>query len=450
MARVLLISGNTTKEPYPIYPLGMAVIADSLISAGHQVHEYDMLVSPGLGIELESVITEFNPEIIGLSIRNIDNLNYSTPESYTDEYIELVQRLRTISSAPVVLGGPGYSLYPEVLLEKSGADFGVVGEGEVLFPKLVAKLMDGKILNEKLFYSSKKDTIKQFGSSYYRNRELSAYYLKRGGMLNLNTKRGCPLNCGYCSYPQLEGKQYRFRESKEVVDEIEQLRDRYQMDYYAIADSVFNDTQGNYLIIAEELVRRKIQIPFTAFFKPDFFKRQDVQLLKKAGLKTVEWGTDAASNTTLQALCKGFTWEEVLHSNDLFAQEGIAGSHFIIFGGPGETPGTVEEGLYNIGRIKQAVVMACLGVRIIPGTKVHHLAIEQNLINENDDLLEPKYYFSPDVEPKEIDQKLLTAFEGRMDRIYPLGQELNKVGIFHQMGHRGPIWDYLLLPKRNR
>ena len=116
MAHILLISGNTTKEPYPVYPLGVAMIADALIRAGHKVREYDMLASPGLGVELESVITEFNPEVIGLSIRNIDNVNYSTPESYTDEYIELVQRLRTISSAPVVLGGPGYSLYPEVLL----------------------------------------------------------------------------------------------------------------------------------------------------------------------------------------------------------------------------------------------------------------------------------------------------------------------------------------------
>jgi len=449
MARVLLISGTTTKEPYPVYPLGMALIADSLIRTGHKVCEYDMLASPRLGVELEAVITKFNPEIIGISIRNIDNLNYTAPESYTNGYKKLVQRLRQLSSAPVVLGGSGYSLYPQVLLEKSGADFGVVGEGEMLFPKLVAKLVANESLTEKLLGSPQQDMLKKFGTSY-RNKELAAYYLKHGGMLNLHTKRGCPMKCSYCSYPLLEGQHYRFREPKEVVDEIEKLRNYYEMDYYAIADSVFNDVQGYYLKIAEELVRRKIKIPFTAFLKPGFFKRKDVQLLKNAGLKAVEWGTDGANNTTLKALRKDFTWEEVLHSNDLFDQEGIAGSHFIIFGGPGETTATVEEGLNNIAQLQQAVVMVCLGIRIVPGTKVHRMALEQNLVNKNDDLVAPKYYFSPQVEPTELDQKLRKAFEGRMDRVYPPGRDLDKVEIFHQMGHRGPIWDYLLRSSKDR
>lgn len=449
MAHVLLISGSTTKEPYPVYPLGVAMIADALIKSGHKVREYDMLASPSLGVELESVITEFNPEVIGISVRNIDNLNYTTPESYTEEYKELMLRLRKISSAPIVLGGSGYSLYPDAFLEKSGADFGIVGEGEILFPKLVEKLVSGKILNEKLFYSLKGEGIKRFGSSY-RNKELSAYYLVHGGMLNLHTKRGCPMKCAYCSYPLLEGNCYRFRKVDEVVDEIEQLRDRYEMDYYAIADSVFNDSQDYYLKIAEELVRRNIQIPFTTFFKPGVFKRKDVRLLKKAGLQAVEWGTDAASDTTLQALGKGFSWEEVFHSNDLFAKEGIDNSHFIIFGGPGETPNTVEEGLNNIGQLKHAVVMASLGVRILPGTKIHYLALEQHLIDESDDLIEPKYYFSPDVNPEKVDKQLRKAFAGQMDRIYPLGEDLDKLEAFHRMGHRGPLWDYLLRPARNR
>ncbi|MCF8068343.1 MAG: cobalamin-dependent protein [Desulfobacterales bacterium] len=450
MARILLISCNTTTEPYPVYPLGMAMIADALISTGHEVCEYDVLASPSLGDKLESACTIFGPEVIGLSIRNNDNLNHINAESYSDDFKELAKQLRKISNAPIVLGGSGYSLYPEALLSKIGADYGIVGEGEFLFPQLIAQLMNCSIPKNKIFYASQNKSVAAFGSSY-RNPALSKYYLKHGGMLNLHTKRGCPMNCGYCAYPIIEGKNYRFRTPANVVDEIEQMRDQYEMDYFSIADSVFNDPQGHYLEIAEELVKRDIKIPFTAFLKPSGFQRENVQLLKEAGLKSVEWGTDASSDTTLKALGKDFTWETVIHSNRLFAEEGIAGAHFIIFGGPGETAETIEEGLKNFHELKNALIMACIGIRIIPGTKVQQLAIEQNLINGNDNLLEPKYYLAPGLETKVVDQRLRDAFNGHREWIYPLGdQDLEMVTMFHQMGHRGPIWDYLLKADRKR
>ena len=443
MAHILLISGNTTTEPYPVYPLGMAYITAALRKAGHMIREYDMLFKTGPENELDLVIRNLKPDIIGISIRNIDNFNYTHSQSYTDAYSGLVRVLRKLSAAPIVLGGPGYSLYPEVLLEKSGADFGIVGEGEVLFPKLIEQLTRGIPLNTSVLYPLKEDSIHCFGTSV-RNRDLTQFYLERGGMLNLQTKRGCPLTCTYCSYPQLEGKHYRFREPEAVVDEIEHLRNRYGMDYYAIADAVFNDYEDHFLLVAQELIRRNISIPFTAFLRPEIFQKEDVKLLKAAGLHAVEWGTDGACDTTLKGLGKSFTWNEVLSSNDLFLQEGIAGCHFIMFCGPGETPDTVKEGLINLKHLKQAVVMISLGVRIVPGTKMHRLALQQNMVDEKDDLIEPTYYFSPEIDPSTVDQILRNAFENRKDRVYPMGQDLDKVAVFHQMGYRGPIWNYLI------
>ncbi|MEO5356427.1 MAG: cobalamin-dependent protein [Nitrospirae bacterium YQR-1] len=448
MARVLLISCNTTVEPYPVYPLGMAMIAGALTAAGHTVAEYDMLASPQLGYNLEDMCRDFNPEITGLSIRNIDNLNYAKPESYLEQYKRVVETLHGISSAPVVMGGAGFSLFPSALMESCGADYGVVGQGEILFVELVARLTNGRRPAQKLFYSTGGGHSESCSFSY-RNSELSGFYLKHGGMLNLFTKRGCPMKCAYCSYPLLEGSTYRFRTAVDVVDEIEALRDNFNMDYYAIADSVFNDVDGNYLNIARELIRRKIDIPFTAFLRPQGFSSRDVELLKRAGLKTVEFGTDASTDTTLMALKKGFTWKEVLLTNELFAGNSVAVNHFIIFGGPGETTETFKQGLQNVQQIEHAVVMANIGFRIIPDTYIHGLAIRENRLSKENNLTEPVYYFSPYIDPAHIDRELRESFALCRERVYPVGsQDLDKVKIFHQMGHRGPIWDYLLKRKR--
>jgi len=449
MAHILLISGNITTEPYPVYPLGMAYVTAALRKAGHLVQEYDMLLMPDPENELNASIQTLKPDVIGISIRNIDNLNSAHPQSYMNAYCDLIRTLRRFSDAPIVLGGPGYSLYPEALLEKSGADFGIVGEGEVLFPKLIEHLTSGNSLKTSILYPEKENGLQQFGTSI-RNLDLTCFYLKHGGMLNLQTKRGCPLNCTYCSYPQLEGKQYRFRKPQAVVDEIEHLRDRYGMDYYAVADAVFNDCEGHFLQVAQELVQRNICIPFTAFLRPERFQKEDVRLLKAAGLHAVEWGTDGASDTTLKALGKSFTWDDVLSSNDLFSREGIAGCHFIMFCGPDETTDTVKEGLKNIQHLKEAVVMVSLGVRILPGTKIHRLALQQKRVNENNDLIEPTYFFSPAIERSTVDQMLRSAFENQINRVYPMGQDLDKIEVFHKMGYRGPIWNYLLGKKRKK
>lgn len=277
-----------------------------------------------------------------------------------------------------------------------------------------------------------------------RDGRLAEFYLNAGGMLNVQTKRGCPHQCAYCSYPLLEGSAYRGREPAAVADEIEMLRDRHQADYYAITDSVFNDREGHYLEIAEELARRKINIPWMAFFRPQHFKKKEIQLLKRAGLACVEWGTDAGCDETLAGLGKSFSWAEVAESNRLFHEAGIAGSHFIIFGGPGECERTVREGLRNIERLEGCVVIAYTGIRLLPGTAIARRAIREGVIAPDDDLFEAKFYLSTAVTFESLDRAIRESFGARIDRIYPPGRDQEKVAIFHKLGQRGPIWDLLL------
>jgi len=214
--------------------------------------------------------------------------------------------------------------------------------------------------------------------------------------------------------------------------------------YIFFADSAFNDSQGHYLQVAEALVRAGNQTPWCAFFRPQNLTRDKLKLLQRAGLTAMELGTDATSDTTLAGLNKGFTFADALRTNELAVELNIPCAHFVIFGGPGETEQTVEEGMANIEQLHHSVTFAFTGIRILPNTKVHALAVSQQVIREDTPLLEPIFYFSPAIDPEKLDHRLRTAWKGRLDKIYPASQMQDRIRYLHQRGHIGPMWDLLI------
>ena len=330
-----------------------------------------------------------------------------------------------------------------------GADYGICGEGEGVFAALIKDIISRrsgslpKILRSHHPVGGEEIGMPARSASYVE------YYIKNGAMMNIQTKRGCPFKCTYCSYPLLEGRTYRYRPAKDVVDEIEMLKEKHKMDYYFIADSVYNDPSGHYLEIAEELVRRSINVPWMAYFKPGHFRAEELQLLKRSGLKAVEWGTDASTDVTLNGLSKSFSWSDVEASNDLFSSAGISSAHFIIFGGPDETKETVEEGLKNIERLNNSVVFFSTGIRVIPNTPIYARALQEGVISEDIDLLKPFFYFSSAVDADYLDKVIKRSIGDRIDRVYPLERDADKIKAFHMMGQRGPIWDLLLGRKQH-
>ncbi len=446
MAHVALISCNITQEPFPVYPLGMSMVAEAARKKGHVVSEWDMNVDGKDETSIRNFIQDNNPDYVGLSLRNVDSANFNKPDAYIQDYKLVVNTIRQVTDAPIILGGSAYTIFPDRILQELGADYGITGEGEAAFCHLLDQLRDDPDTAYPIYYNFPFIDATEMGS-VKRNPELVRYYLSKGGMINIQTKRGCPHRCAYCSYPILEGRQYRFREPGAIADEIEMLKRDYGTDYFAITDSVFNDASGHYLTIAEEFIRRKLDTPWMCYLRPDDFTEEEVRLLKRSGLSAIEWGTDCATDTTLKAMRKAFTWDQVVHSNNLFAENGMYNAHFIIFGGPGETHETVDEGLKNLLQLEKCVIFAGIGVRIFPGTAVHEWALEESNITPDQDLLPPTYYFSGDIDTDVIHQKILAAFKNRLDRIYPDGQHVETAKSFHAMGYRGPAWDLLL--KRN-
>lgn len=448
MNRVLLLSANITTEPYPVYPLGLAVIAAALAAAGHVVEQFDFLTSGESEEELSARIVAFAPDYVCLSLRNLDNCDSLSATGYPAIAKRLVAVVREKSGVPVIIGGPAFSILPEELLDYTGADYGIVGEGERLVCELIRDLEQGK-RPPRLLRSAGLLSGGEIGSPLY-SAEMIDFYLERSGMLNLQTKRGCPHGCIYCSYPALEGECYRCREPKEVVDDLERAKAEHGVESFFFTDSVFNDSAGHYLNVVEEILRRDLTLRWCCYLRPEGIDRSELALMKRAGLYAVELGTDAACDTTLAALGKGFTFADALAVNRACVAERLPCAHFVMFGGPDETMATVSEGLANLEKLEQTVVFAFSGIRILPGTPLLARAIKDGLLSADSPLREPVYYQSPDIDGGEMNAMITTAFKNRRDRIFPPAEGQKRLEIMHRFGYRGLLWDTLIkFPKES-
>ena len=157
----------------------------------------------------------------------------------------------------------------------------------------------------------------------------------------------------------------------------------------------------------------------------------------------MELGTDAASDTTLAGLGKGFDFAEVIRANDLAVELRIPCAHFIIFGGPGEDSATLAQGIDNIARLKRSVVFAFSGIRVLPNTGMEARALADGVIKPGQSLIAPLFYFSPAITSEEIDSVLRREWKGRFDRIYPASVMEERIRHLHRRGHEGPMWDFL-------
>lgn len=447
--KILMISANVATSPYPVYPIGCSMVAAALAAAGHEVRQFDFLRHEQSLETLAAEVSRFAPDLAGVSVRNVDNVNFLNERRYVSGVRDIVGAVRGVSGVKVVLGGPGFSLIPGPILEATGADYGVVGEGEALMADFAAGAARGVYPGARILGPEMRLQRGDIPSARY-DPDILGFYLTSGNMAPVQTKRGCPHSCVYCSYPVLEGKGIRSRDPAAVVDDVVRLRDEHGVKYVFFVDSVFNDDEGSHLEVVGEMERRGVSIPWTGFFKPTGLTDESLERMKGTGLAAVEIGADAACDATLRGMGKSFLYGDILAASEMLARHDIASAHFYMFGGPGESRETVLEGIENIRRLEKCVVFAYLGVRVLPRTPLAALAVRDGIAPRDDDLLDPVYYFSPVLDRKWTEETLARELGGMKHCVFPPDAMDDKLAILHRLRYTGPMWDLILAARKKR
>jgi radical SAM superfamily enzyme YgiQ (UPF0313 family) len=455
--RILLFSINQYDFPYPVFPLGAMQVEAALKQAGHHVHFVDYNVNRAPVPEL---VATFKPEYVGISLRNIDDALIQRRETFFDSLLNLVGELRQHTRAIIVLGGSGYSIFPEELLERSGADYGIQGEGETRFLKLIEALDRGSDcshlaglvyrqngvvrLNARARVESGGDIITSQASP-----ELTGYYLRRSSMLNLQTQRGCALECCYCTYPLLEGRNYRRRPPEVIADELAAMEARGAR-YVFIVDSVFNTSQAHVIGICEAILKRGLKLKWCCFLRPKRLTRDLMNLMARAGLTHIEFGSDSFSDPVLEAYGKALTYRDILEASEHAAAANIDYAHFLILGGPGETAATLEETITNSKRLPNATLMARVGMRVYPGTPLFDRLNQQPDGPPLPPLLQPYYYIAPPLTQEGVLTRLREAAAESSNWIYddPPPEYYKMAERLRSRGVIGPLWAYFAMMQR--
>lgn len=457
--KILLISVNREKMPYPVFPLGLAYLVRALRDEGHTTEVLDLCFSQDPPVELKETLQRFQPEWIGLSLRNLDNLTYPTSISYLREVEEVIQVCRQYSSAKRVIGGSGYSLAPKELLLRLDVDFGIAGEGEEIFLQLVKSRKNESPISPSphllikdaplpdLVGGAKVLPIKAPDRSLFETRR----YLEKGGMGNIQTKRGCPFSCIYCTYPLLEGKAVRLRKTEEVVDELQKLTQE-GVDYVYFVDDIFNYPPSYAEDLCREIIRSKVRIKWSAFVNPGFLTKELLKWMGEAGCVGIEFGTDSGSPRMLKNYRKSFGIDDIIQSSQSCSALGINHCHYLLLGGPGEDEETIEESFELMDRLDPTAVIAMLGIRIYPGTEMEQIALSQGVIREDSNLIFPHFYVSAALKGRLEEIVRKKALE-RKQWIVP-GLEINisqnLIEGIRRFQIRGPLWELVGRMKRPR
>ena len=458
--RVLLVSANRERIPDPIFPLGLAYVAAAARHAGYEIAVADLCFGMHPLDDLRRQVGAFRPDVVGLSIRNIDNAAYPLTVEYLDRHREVVETLRAVTRAPVVLGGSGFSILPGAYMQNLDGDWGVAGEGEQAFVALLAALdrgwspagLPGVVgradgCTDTPVLAAPVQRHADWAAGLRPARELFDYrrYLRRGGMGNVQTKRGCVFKCSYCTYPLLEGNRFRAREAADVVDELEALMTDYGPHGVFFVDSILNFPVGHVEALCEEILRRRLRLRWSCYATPVKLGREQANLMARAGCEGVELGSDAADDGQLGRLGKSFDAEAVQRANTHCLEAGLRVCHTVIFGGPGETESSVRATCRALRAMRPTAVVAMTGVRLYPGTPLTRQLTAEGKVRSDDVGLAPVFFVDPAVRdflPAYLQRQALEAgnwvLPGLSPPLLPASQRLLRA-----LGISGPLWRLL-------
>jgi len=255
--------------------------------------------------------------------------------------------------------------------------------------------------------------------------------------LRLISSRGCPFQCTFCAWPQIMyGRKIRLRNPKKVVDEIEEMINKFKVKELYFDDDTFGVIPEHAISICNEIIKRKIKIPWISMGRVDKINKQVLESLKKAGCRVIKYGVESGNPEILKNIKKGITIEQIKKTFNLTRKYKILSYATVIFGLPGETKKTIKQTIDFIKKLNPDFVQFSIATPY-PGTEFFKQAQEKNWLTFkkwNDyDSIDKSMIEYPNLSKKEIEQAVNTAYKQFYFRPkYLLGQLL-KIKSFKQL-----------------
>jgi len=353
--KVLLI--NPDPIPRVLPPLGISYIAENLLKHGHTPVILDM---------------GFDKEIC------LDGIDFVAITATTLIYFDAKRVIKDIKNRqpamPVIIGGVQASVLPEFVLEDSGADAVVTGEGE----EVIVRIANGDLEPKGIIYAPVIQDIDSIPFLTYKYLDIKRYFrfegadrirwsLKQPSIAMIGT-RGCPFNCTFCSSKSLFGKQVRFRSVQNIMLEIDYLQTHYGVRSIYFYDDTLTLKNSWMTQLCEELAKRKIQ--WICGTRVDRVDEKLLRLMKKSGCKYISYGVESGSNRMLkEVIKKGTTIEQAEAIIKLTDKIGIGIIANYMFGLPGETEEDLRLTLEAVRRIPADAAELSIFIPL-PGTEL--------------------------------------------------------------------------------
>ncbi len=469
--RILFI--NPIKIRPVVGPIAIDYLGYVLKQNGYIIDFIDNSFSIDIKKSLKDYLNQYKPLAIGITVRNTDDCYFQSQKSFIDDIKEIIEFIKSIISIPVILGGVGFSLLPEMIMNYCEVDFGVQGGGEealLLFLKALQSDQNySKIPN--LIYRKNGDLIhnpnkfvdlNSLGSPV-RNVINNLNYFNEGGQGNIETKRGCDRKCIYCADPISKGKIIRLKEPKLVINEFRTLIEQ-GVNCFHLCDSEFNNNSQHAKKVCSAIIQEGLNKKMTwyAYCIPKPFTDEMGRIMKEAGCVGIDFGVDSGNNTILKNLKRDFKVKDIIKTAEICKSLNITFMYDLLLGGPGETNNTIKNTIHLMKKIQPNRVGLSIGVRIYPGTELSRIVKEEGSFEKNPNLfgfkdknpnfLKPIFYLSAELKGKKCfsyisklvgkDPMFFFADPEEQDQNYNYNENLILVNAI-QNGYRGAYWDIL-------
>ena len=468
--KVLLVNPNAIKPV--VGPIAFDYLGQALEGRGFSVDVLDLAFAEGHEAALDAYFERGSPDAVGITVRNVDDCYFASQEFFIPRIKRVVDYLKTKTRAPLVLGGVGFSIMPERILEFCGVDFGIKGEGEYALPELLTRI------REKRGPADVPGLVFRAGGEFRRNEERygdlnrlpvpgrktidNPRYHREGGQGNIETKRGCDRKCIYCADPVSKGRTLRLKHPGRVIDELEVLLAQGVNDFH-FCDSEFNLPPHHALAVCREIANRKLgeKIRWYTYASPAPFSDELARSMKNAGCLGIDFGVDSGDAGMLKRLGREFAPEDLKKTAEICRRWGIAFMYDLLLGGPGENRETLRATIDLMKSVNPSKVGLSLGMRIYPGTGIARIVRAEgdgkenaNLhgcVEGNEDFFAPVFYVSSSI-GEDIsdcvarlvnrDERFFFAARENRKRNYNYNENLVLTEAIKK-GARGAYWDIL-------